>query len=261
MLQSLHLDGSERPVAVLLEGPALRVRRQGVADMFAPIPRLARVSVHGPRVQWRTEALLACLEGGIPVLFHGARGAWVGTLLPARVPAPRRDLAGLLDMAAAVPGFRHRLADFVRAEEARAVAEACGRLGARRLDPPPLPAALRAAVVASCPHPDKAQAALEVLLGLAAALVAGELARRGAGPRFLLRRTGGFMLAEELGRVLTWLFVPRLHALADLVSLDAEGLPDAPTRRRLIYAFERANPAAACDRTLSRLSGLLADLV
>ncbi len=54
MLQPLYLDGAERPLAVLREGPALRLRREGAADVFMPLPRLARVVVHGARVQWRT---------------------------------------------------------------------------------------------------------------------------------------------------------------------------------------------------------------
>lgn len=260
MLQSLHLDGADRPVAVLLDGPALRLRRKDTADIFAPLPRLARVTVHGSRVQWRTEALLACLEAGIPVLFHGARGDWQGTLLPARVPAHRRTLSDLIDRAAAVPGFRHRLGDFVRSEEGRAVSAALAELGCRRA-PLPSPSAVLAAAIASAPKPEAAETAWRTLTGLAAGLVAGELARRGVGPRFLLHRTGGFRLAEELARVLTWHHLPKLAALSRHLSVGEGGVPDPRARRLLIQVFERADPAGRCDRLLSRLSGLLADLV
>lgn len=259
MLQSLHLDGSERPVAVLVEGPGLRLRRQGVADVFAPLPRLGRVAVHGARVQWRTEALAACLESGVPVLFHTPRGEWLGTLLPARVPAQRRDLAGLLDMAAAVPGFRHRLSDFLRAEEARAALAALRQLGSRQAPPQPHPSVLRRAILAACPDPTKAEAVWRYLAGLATGLVAAELARRGVGPRFLCRRTGGVPLAEEMGRILAWCFGPRVPGLARLVVFGADGAPDPRSRRLLLHAFERQGLEAGCAQVLSRLAGLLAD--
>lgn len=261
MLQSLHLDGSERPVAVLLEGPALRLRRQGVADVFAPLARLGRVAVHGARVQWRTEALAACLASGVPVLFHASRGEWLGTLLPARVPAHRRDLAGLLDMAAAVPGFRHRLSDFLRAEEARAVSAVTRLLGGSKPSLQPAPPVLRQAMLATCLDPGKAELAWRFVAGLAAGLVAAELARRGVGPRFLCRRTGGLPLAEELARVLAWRFAPWLSRLSRLVVFNADGSPDQKSRRILLDAFERAELEGACAQLLSRLSGLLAEEV
>src|SRR5690349_18602452 len=74
MWQTLHLDGADNPLAVLAEGPALRIRRSGIADAFAPLGRLARVVVHGVRVQWRTEALVACLNAGVLVIFLGSHG-------------------------------------------------------------------------------------------------------------------------------------------------------------------------------------------
>lgn len=60
MLQPLYLDGN-LPLAVLLDGPALRLRRTSEADVFAPLGRLARVVVRGA-VHWRPEALAACLD-------------------------------------------------------------------------------------------------------------------------------------------------------------------------------------------------------
>ena len=120
MLEVLHLDAARNPVAVLLEGPALRLRRSGLADVFAPLPRLARVLVHGTRVQWRTEALLACAQSGVPILFLEPRGRLAAVLAPVAPPAVRSDLAALLDAAATRPGFRGQLEDFCRAELRRA---------------------------------------------------------------------------------------------------------------------------------------------
>jgi hypothetical protein len=261
MLQVLHLDGAEQPVAVLVEGPALRLRRHGIADVFAPLPRLARVVVHGPRVQWRTEALLACLAGGVPVLFLGPRGTLAGALVPVRQPAARADLAALLDAAATAPGLRRRLEDFCRAEERRAIlaiarregADACG--GGLDLRP----AAMRRRCLDASAAPAAAAALMDLTSGLASALAAEALARRSVGPQFLMRRTGGFGLAEALGRVLAWHAWPLVRSLAAVSELDAAGTLMATARRAAIRAFESAELAPQCDRLLARLAAVLAD--
>lgn len=259
MLQVLHLDGAERPVAVLAEGPALRLRRHGVADVYAPLPRLARVVVHGARVQWRTEALLACLESGVPVLFLRPGGALAGALVPTRPPAMRADLAALLDAAATAPGLRRALEDFCRAEERRAILAAVGGgkpLG-RQLGTDDLrPATLRRRCVEA--WGPAASALSELIAGLAASMIAEALARRGVGPQFLTRRTGGFGLAEALGRVLAWHLLPQIGALAATAELDPAGMLTPASQRAAIQAFETANLASRCDQVLARLSAVLA---
>jgi hypothetical protein len=261
MLQVLHLDGAEQPVAVLVEGPALRLRRHGIADVFAPLPRLARVVVHGPRVQWRTEALLACLAGGVPVLFLGPRGTLAGALVPVRQPSARADLAALLDAAATAPGLRRRLEDFCRAEERRAILAIARRegadVGASALDL--RPAAMRRRYLETCGAPAAAAALLDLMAGLAGALVAEALARRGVGPQFLMRRTGGFGLAEALGRVLVWRTWPIISSLVAISERDPAGALTAAVRRAAIRAFESAGLAPECDRLLARLAAALAD--
>ncbi|WP_439578180.1 hypothetical protein [Elioraea sp.] len=261
MLQVLHLDGADRPVAVLVEGPALRLRRQGIADVFAPLPRLARVVVHGPRVQWRTEALMACLEGGVPVLFLGARGTLAGALVPVHPPAARADLAALLDAAASAPGFRRRLEDFCRAEERNAILALVRREGGGSCDigADLRPAAVRRRCLEGCVAPAVAAALANLMSGLASAMVAEALARRGAGPQFLMRRTGGFGLAEALGRVLAWHLWPPVRSLAATAELDAAGVLMPPSRRAAIRAFETAELAPRRDRLLARLAAVLAE--
>ncbi len=258
MLQVLHLDGAERPVAVLVEGPALRLRRQGVADVFAPLPRLARVVVHGIRVQWRTEALLACLQAGVPVLFLGSRDALAGALVPVRPPAMRADLAALLDAAASAPGFRRRLEDFCLAEERRAILallrqEPDGGLG---IADDLRPGVVRRRCFARCEGP--AEAVANLMAGLASAMVAESLARRGVGPQFLARRSGGFGLAEALGRVLAWHLWPEVRALSPSAELDGAGVLTPSSRRAAIRAFETANLVPLRDQLLWRLATMLA---
>lgn len=250
MLEALHLDAAERPVAVLLDGAALRLRRPGVADVFAPLPRLSRVVVHGPRVQWRTEALLACAEAGVPVALMAARGALLAVLLPVIPPAQRRDLAAALDAAASQPGFRGRLEDFCRAETRRAVLEAL-RIEGRSPDGQDLrPGAQLRRWLSAAPDGAAAQEAWVLLRGLGAAAVAEGLARQGVGQQFLARRSGCFPLPELLGEALVLPLCPALRSLP----------PAAPqvARRAVIRLFETAAPCGARDRILARLALRLA---
>jgi hypothetical protein len=254
MLEALHLDAAERPVAVLLDGPSLRLRRVGVADVFAPLPRLARVVVHGSRVQWRTEALLACAEAGVPVLLLSGRGALRAVLVPVLPPAQRRDLAALLEAAATVPGFRAMLEDFCRAELRRAAIAALRAEGIRpeTVDLRPGMPARRwqggaEGVEARC-------FAWQVLRGLGSAAIAEGLARRGVGPQFLARRTGCFPLPELLGEALV---LPLSPALARMMP-DLAAMPEAAARRALIGLFESADPNGQRDRMLARLAVRLA---
>jgi hypothetical protein len=259
MLQTLHLDGATAPVAVLLEGPALRLRRPGTADVFAPLPALARITVHGKRVHWRAEATVACLEFGVPVVFLAERGTMAGVLVPARPPAARADLAGLLDLACTAAGFRGRLEDFCRAEQHRAAAAAAEAVGLG-LDLPPggRHARALAALAARSPSAESATAAARTLEALAAAVVATTLARRGVGPNFLARRTGSFPLPDQLGRVLALAAWPAcLEALAS-ARTGEEGALTPAARRALIEAFEASGPDGACDRLLARLAVRLA---
>lgn len=263
MWQSLHLDGGTHPLAVLLEGPALRVRRAGMADAYAPLPRLARVCVHSSRVQWRTEALLACLEAGVPVLFLGTHGRLAGACIPLHPPSQRRDLAALLEEGVAAGSLRRRLEDFCRAEERAAVM-------AFLKTAPPAPGdaniALREAplwrhCLRLTGREGVAEALAALMQGLAAALALEGLARRGVGPRFLARRAGGFPLPERLGRILVWPLWPRIWALARHAELGEDGSLPPRWRRLAIHAFETAGMEPRRDALLARLAQALSEAV
>jgi hypothetical protein len=245
MLESLHLDAAERNVAVLLDGPALRLRRVGLPDLFAPLPRLARVLVHGPRVQWRTEALLACAEAGVPVLLLSGRGTLVSVMVPVRLPQQRRGLAAALDAAATVPGFRGMLEDFCRAEQRRAALAALRAEGGDFL-----PVDLARLRLAMAREPDGELAPWTVLRGLGAAAIAEGLVRQGVGGQFLARRSGGFPLPEMLGEALV---LPLWPALAALLP-ELYAIPEAQARRRIIRLFEEAKLDACRDQVLARLA-------
>ncbi len=71
-MRPLYLRGTE-PLSVSLDGPALKVAGQGVADRRFPLERVSRVVVSN-LVAWSTEALLACADEGITVCFLRSDG-------------------------------------------------------------------------------------------------------------------------------------------------------------------------------------------
>ncbi|MFQ5660359.1 MAG: CRISPR-associated endonuclease Cas1 [Gammaproteobacteria bacterium] len=72
LLRTLYLDGHRR-LRVLLDGPALRIRRDDSADHLFPLRHLVQVVTCGP-VEWSISALLACAEASVPVIFFRANG-------------------------------------------------------------------------------------------------------------------------------------------------------------------------------------------
>ncbi len=74
----LYLQG-QNGLAVELDGPALRVRQPERAAVFYPLARLARVLSKGG-VRWTCDALLACADAGVPVVFMDGEGGVRGYL-------------------------------------------------------------------------------------------------------------------------------------------------------------------------------------
>lgn len=70
----------ERETRVDLDGPALRVRREETAEQLFPLQRISRV-YSAERVDWTSEALLACADRGIGVLFVDNDGQVVARVL------------------------------------------------------------------------------------------------------------------------------------------------------------------------------------
>ena len=91
-LKPLYL-GNGQDLRVRADGPALRVDGPGRAAGRYPLTRLARV-LSADDVAWRTDAMLACLQAGVPIVFVGRDGTPIGWCF-----GPRRretTLAGLL---------------------------------------------------------------------------------------------------------------------------------------------------------------------
>lgn len=114
-MTALYLDAVEAPVQVDLDGPALRVRRNGVADGRFPLRRVTRVVARGP-VSFAGESLVAVFAAGIPLAFLDARGDRLGTCLPA---TPQREVTVFLLEDAAQAGIVHAILDTWRRVEER----------------------------------------------------------------------------------------------------------------------------------------------
>lgn len=124
----LALDGAARPLAVSLDGAALRVDARDAPQRLAPLRLVDRVLCRGA-VAWTAEALVAVAEVGAPVAFVRGDGRIAALLSP---PPPRdegaapdfrtraRDFGRRLDRVSQLRDWRDRFDDFWRAEMSRA---------------------------------------------------------------------------------------------------------------------------------------------
>ncbi len=78
----LYLYGKS-PTRVEADGPALLVRILHKAPLRYPFARIARV-IAGARVEWQAQALAACQQEGMPIVFLDTSGEPSGYLLPAQ---------------------------------------------------------------------------------------------------------------------------------------------------------------------------------
>jgi hypothetical protein len=80
MMRPLYIDGATG-CHVVLDAPALRVVVPDRADQFFALSRVSRVVCQG-NVEWSMQALLACADAGIQLLFLGKnseiRARWLG---------------------------------------------------------------------------------------------------------------------------------------------------------------------------------------
>lgn len=234
-MKTLYLDGARRSL-VLLDGPALRVVSEGRAESLYPFRRLARVVVCGP-VRWDGDALLACLEGGIPVTFLNSDGeprAWC------LAPQPRpSSLSRMLDDFLARPDWLSRFQNWRRAAERGAILAVLRRLALRAPDLRPDRVARHLLDSLVPQHlQTAARAVLRYLDGLLAARVCSHLAEAGIQPHLLIERRPAWNLPADFSRICSWhhyLWLPSWSQSPD----NQRTCPAHPDfRRRLTELFE-----------------------
>jgi len=113
----LYLLPSSRCI-VDLDGPALVVRSGRYGRALYPLGRVSRV-VSAASVDWKAQALCACLARGIPVVLLAADGSPVGYVQPATLA--RSSLHHLLAELVDRPDWQERHMNWLRAERMRVV--------------------------------------------------------------------------------------------------------------------------------------------
>lgn len=112
---------------VRLDGRALSVQREERAEQIFPLARIGRIH-SSARVQWTTEALLACADRGISVVFVSDDGDIQARLLGR--PGTRDELLLRFCELHMLPQAPALYGHWLRVIRARTAYWACARLGA-----------------------------------------------------------------------------------------------------------------------------------
>lgn len=101
---------------IVLDGPALKVQRHGKADIRYPLSRLSRI-ISGLDVKWQTQALKACIDERLPIVFVSRDGQPAAYLYPVQRTPSRLDalLEELFDRPDGIVHYTH----WLRAERMR----------------------------------------------------------------------------------------------------------------------------------------------
>jgi len=192
---------AEQRIAVEFAAPALRVAAAERAATFHPLARLSRVLSRGP-VDWAGDALIACLEAGVPVLFVGDDGQLRGLLDPAR-----SDPAGLGDhlrCALESPDWPGRYDNWRHAQQHRLIVHLASALGWRIADLRPVSVRRQLDQMLLRRWQRPPQRLLAPYVPLLRASVATELTAAGIDPGISAGTWGGIDLTQELVGLVTW---------------------------------------------------------
>lgn len=230
---------------VQLDGPSLRVQGGVRAPGRYPLSRLSRV-VSASDVAWSTEALLACLKAGVPVVFRDHRGVAQGWCFGAR----RREttLCSLLREAVAQPDWDARFADWragMVTQEAYRALHACGLPATERAEPRSYESCLF-----NAHHErfgDGTALRITMVKGCLSALVAERLHDAIGDPELIAWARPGLHLTAEFSALLAW---DAHAALYGMRVADVRGVAAGKVAARLLEA--RGDRLAAA---LGRLLG------
>ena len=231
---------TEQRITVEFAAPALRVAAADRASTFHPLARLSRVLSRGP-VEWAGDALMACLEAGVPVLFVGDDGRVRGLLDPART-----DPAGLgehLRCAVESPDWPERYGNWLRAQQHRLIAHLGAALGWRIADMRPVLGRRQLDQMLLRRWQRSPQQLLAPYAPLLRASVTAELTTAGIDSAMSAGVWGGVDLTQDLVGLATWPLRGRL--------LLAQRLP--PDSSAEVIAHYEARLAQPMARPITRL--------
>ncbi len=197
----LYLD-PDGELRVSRDGPALRVARPERAARWYPLGWLARI-ISRRSVSWDGDALLACLDARVPVIFLDPEGAVCGVCV-----GRADDVAGLqahLDAFLSGPNWRERWNDWFRAQERRMILNLhlALRWPLSDLRPGEVGPRLDRAVAIRVGR-EASRKCLGRLRSLLAAQILEVLERAGIVPQLALGQRNGINLARELTRLMSW---------------------------------------------------------
>ena len=245
------------PTWVGLDGPTLRVSQPDRAERLYPLRRIGRVHCN-PHVDWEQEALLACAQAGIPVLFLDDDGLIRARLLgrPGQRDELRNRLVEFLLRPEAVGMLNHWLEEHGE-RAARWAAIKLGNCNGHTKREPrrdqPLVATFRSWLNQRAEHLAGADAALhsrQWLRGLAYGWMEEHLADLGFARTSEVAQVGVPPLAANLTDVFYWYLEPaRLGWLTRRhLAARRRGEPlRPPTYRETVRLFE-SHPTRAATR-------------
>lgn len=231
---------ADRAIEVGFATPALRVGAADRAPTLHPLSRLSRVLSRGP-VAWSGDALAACLEAGVPVVFVGPEGRARGVLQVAR--ANPSSLTEYLACAAESPDWPERYDNWHRAQQRRLILRLCTAVGWPVHDAKPTVMHQRLDRALWRRWQCEPQTLIAPYMPCLRAAVAGALATAGIDPAMAAGTWGGVNLADDLLALATWPLRGRLLA----------GQRSPPSAAGEAIAHYERSLAAPMDRTLGRL--------
>lgn len=224
-MKPLYLVG-QAGAMVAYEEPALHVVMPKQAGQLFPLSRVSRIVVSGP-VQWSMEALLACADAGISVVFLAAggevRARWLGRGNDRENLLQR--LVELLQRSDARQRYRDRYASMQRMA-VRSTARRLGFSDWQDADAAALRAWLSGSGIGAWLGIE------EKLLGLLGSSVQAGLLEYGLDGGNALLAGGDMNLPDDISRLLLWDFYPALLTWRKKRS----AMPD---ERSLIGFYER----------------------
>lgn len=235
---------AEQRIAVEFAAPALRVAAAERAPTFHPLAQLSRVLSRG-RVDWAGDALAACLEAGVPVLFVGDHGRLRGVLSLAR--SDPSGLGEYLRCAAQSPDWPEHYSNWHRGQQRRLIARLCAALGWPEPDVRPEVVRQQLDQALERCWQRSPQRLLEPYVPLLRAGVTAELAAAGIDPGMSAGAWGGVDLGRDLAGLAIWPLRGRLLAAH-------RAPPDEPAAAIAHYEQQLAQPMT---RTIARLISYL----
>ncbi len=221
MIRPLYLDAAIPWQIRLDDGPALNVCAPGRARSLYPLQRLARV-LSPSGAQWSTEALLACLRHGVPVVFHDHTGEPIAWCFGSR--KRETTLTSLLREALDQPQWADIVGTWQEAAHRREILGVLRRLGvfSRSLEPPVVRA--RLCNLHRIRFGTPAGAWINALSRASSALVAEQLHASVGDPTLIGFAREGLHLAKTFSALLEW----RLHGILHQVPITqlAQTEPD-----------------------------------